>query len=145
LILEIPGPETALFQPMTDILEITNDTFFKGTDMTKTAYIMQMGMGSDLHGSDDTKAAVRAVNDAIQNNNMLFLRKLDLPDWSHLLVDVVIATPKPDKVDLDSVKKTLPIGTVMVTTQPGGMLVDSDDNEDPVLVALACVTISTKD
>jgi uncharacterized protein (TIGR02058 family) len=145
LILEIPGPETALFQPMTDILEITNDTFFKGTDMTKTAYIMQMGMGSDLHGSDDTKAAVRAVNDAIQNNNMLFLRKLDLPDWSHLLVDVVIATPKPDKVDLDSVKKTLPIGTVMMTTQPGGMLVDSDDNEDPVLVALACVTISTKD
>ena len=110
--------------------------------MVKKAYLMQMGMGSDLHGSNDTKAAVRAVNDSIQNNNMLFLKHLNLQDWNQFLVEVVIATPNPEKVDTDAVKSALPVGRVTVTLQQGGMQVDSDDRSDPVLVAIASVTVS---
>ena len=103
---------------------------------------MQLGMGSDLHGSDDTKAAVRAVQDAIQDNNMLFLRHVKLPSLDQLLVNVVIATPNPGAVDSEAVSKVLPIGSVTIEVREGGMLVDADQSEDPVLVAVAAVTIS---
>ena len=113
-----------------------------GSLMAKSTYFMQLGMGSDLHGSDNTKAAVRAVNAAIRDNNMLFLKHVKLPSPDHLLVSVVIATPNPDAVDTDAVSEALPIGKVSVEVQPGGMLVDADQTADPVLVAIASVTIS---
>jgi uncharacterized protein (TIGR02058 family) len=112
--------------------------------MAKSTYFMQLGMGSDLHGSDDTKAAVRAVNSAIQDNNMLFLKHVKLPSMDHLLVNVVVATPNPGAVDTEAISKVLPVGRVSVEVREGGMLVDADQSADPVLVAVAAVTISVE-
>lgn len=112
--------------------------------MAITPYFMQTGMGADLHGANDTKAACRAVNDAIQNNNMLFLRHVGIQSLDQLLVDVTIASPNPDQVDSDAVTAEFPVGTVSVSTQPGGMLIDSDVSGDPVLIAVASVTVSIK-
>ena len=44
--------------------------------MTKKRYITEMGMGVDVHGSDYTKAAKRAVADAIRHSSLNFLRAL---------------------------------------------------------------------
>lgn len=110
--------------------------------MAKSAYFMQTGMGTDLHGANDTKAARRAVNNAIQNNNMLFLRHVDLKSSRQLLVDVTIASPHPNNVDTEAVAAEFPVGTITVSTRAGGMLIDSDANNDPVLVAIAAVTVS---
>ncbi len=113
--------------------------------MAKKQYIMQTGMGADLHGADDTTAARRAVEDAIQNNNMLFLKHIGLKSLDQLLVEVIIASPKPEGVDTEAVAKDLPVGTVSVQTQSGGMLVDSDGSGDRVLVAIAAVTVSVQE
>lgn len=122
-------------------------TFFlnKEKRMAKKQYIMQTGMGADLHGSNDTTAACRAVKDAIQNNNMLFLKHIGLKSLDQLLVEVIIASPNPDAVDKQAVAEDLPVGVVSVRTQSGGMLVDSDDSGDPVLVAIAAVTVSVQE
>ena len=38
--------------------------------------ILEMGSGNDLHGSDYTKAAIRAVEDAIHHSSLTFIRTL---------------------------------------------------------------------
>lgn len=106
---------------------------------------MQTGMGADLHGADDTKAARRAVKNAIQNNNMLFLRHVDIQNLDQLVVDVTVASPHPEQIDMDAVAGEFPVGSVSVSTQTGGMLVDSDVSGDPVLLALASVTVGIRE
>lgn len=109
--------------------------------MTKTAYLLQTGMGVDLHGTDDTAAACRAVDHAIHHNSLLFLGEIGLTSAEQIHVDVTIASPHPDQVDTDAVAATLPVGVVSVVAQLGGMLTDSDD---PALIALAAVRVSVE-
>ena len=40
--------------------------------------ILEMGSGNDLHGGDYTKAAIRAVQDALHHSSLTFLRSLGL-------------------------------------------------------------------
>ena len=107
----------------------------------KTAYLLQTGMGVDLHGTDDTTAACRAVDHAIHHNSLLFLGEIGLTSADQVHIDVTIASPHPDQVDTDAVAATLPVGLVAVKAEAGGMLTDSDD---PVLIALAAVRVSVE-
>lgn len=111
--------------------------------MAKRQYITQIGMGVDLHGASDTKAAQRAVTNAIQNNNMLFLKHAGIKDEEQIIVDVMIASPHPDELDIVAIARELPVGRVSVHTQSGGLLQDADGSDDPVLAAIATVTVST--
>ena len=110
--------------------------------MSTKPYIIQTGMGADLHGADDTKAACRAVQNAIQHNSMLFLKHAGLTNMNQLLVEVTIASPSPERVDIKRVKAELPIGTVVVKTQKGGLKVDPDGTGDSLLIANAAITVS---
>ena len=72
--------------------------------MNYRRYLLEVGTGIDLHGKDETKAAQRAVKDAISHSSMIGLGQLfkidsfeELEDA--LLVDVTVATPNPDEVD----------------------------------------------
>ena len=40
--------------------------------------ILEMGTGNDLHGGDYTKAAIRAVQDAIHHSSLSIIRSLGL-------------------------------------------------------------------
>ena len=42
----------------------------------KQVMFVELGMGADLHGQDVTKAAVRAVRNAIERNSMPGMRGL---------------------------------------------------------------------
>lgn len=110
--------------------------------MKKTPYVLQTGMGVDLHGGDDTTAARRAVDHAIRRNSLLFLRELDLSGGDSIHVDVAIACPHPERVDLEAVRAALPVGIVTVRAEKGGMLADSGTEADPALIAIAAVRVS---
>ena len=78
-------------------------------------YLMEQGTGVDLHGKDETKAAQKAVKDAISHSSMIGLGQFfminsfaELEDA--LMVDVTIATPNPETVDGDAVLEILPEG-----------------------------------
>ena len=45
--------------------------------MTKIRYLTEMGMGVDVHGSDYTKAACRAVADALRHSSLNFSSLLE--------------------------------------------------------------------
>ena len=80
--------------------------------MSKRA-ILEMGAGNDLHGGDYTKAALRAVQDALHHSSLGFARALDM-DIESMVVNVTIGTQKPEAVDTARVKASLPHGQVTV-------------------------------
>ena len=89
-------------------------------------YLVEVGTGLDLHGEDETKAAQRAIKDAISHSSMVGLSQLfkiesfaELEDA--LMVDVTIATPNPEKVDGEVVLTVLPEGMRRITVVKGGM------------------------
>ncbi len=102
--------------------------------------ILELGTGNDLHGSDYTKAALRAVQDALHHSSLAFVRSLNV-DKSKLMVDVTIGVQKPEKVDIEKVKASLPVGVVTVKVVKGGLDVPDPDNNDPAIIASAAIAV----
>jgi uncharacterized protein (TIGR02058 family) len=109
---------------------------------------IQTGFGVDVHGQDVTKAAVRAVFNAIHTNSMPGIRNL-LPDQDldNMKVNIKLAVPCDlDKLDIDRVKKEIPYGSVSVEVMQGGMatssgiyLEDKQDKNDLMYIVNASV------
>jgi len=102
--------------------------------------ILEMGTGNDLHGGDYTKAAIRAVQDAIHHSSLSITRSLGL-DSRKMLVEVTIGVQRPDMVDAAAVKATLPHGQVSVSMVQGGLDVPDDTSGDTAVIASAAVAV----
>ena len=63
-----------------------------------TRLILEMGMGNDLYGENYTKAACRAVQDALHHSSLTLFSSLNI-NHSEMLVNVTIGVKKPDLVD----------------------------------------------
>jgi uncharacterized protein (TIGR02058 family) len=108
--------------------------------MPKTRVILELGAGNDLHGSNYTTAALRAVQDALHHSSLSFVRSLKI-DKTKLEVDVTIGVQQPDKVDVEKVRASLPIGRVTVKTVKGGLDVPDPENNDPAVIASAAIAV----
>ena len=98
--------------------------------MTLIRYVTEMGMGADVHGRDYTKAAKRAVSDAIRHSSLNFFRALDKsPDDMRITVRVGVA--EPNEVDTDAVAAELPYGCVSVECVLGGLDVPAASDHTP--------------
>jgi uncharacterized protein (TIGR02058 family) len=112
--------------------------------MARVRCITEMGMGVDVHGRDVTKAARRAVSDAIRHSSIGFFRMVD-KTAQDMFVDVTIAVPYPEDVDTKAVAAELPYGTVTVTAIKGGLEIASDRGGDSIIIANAAVIVSLED
>jgi uncharacterized protein (TIGR02058 family) len=99
--------------------------------MARVRCITEMGMGVDVHGRDATKAARRAVSDAIRHSSVGFFRLLGKTPHD-MFVDVTIAVPNPDEVDTSAVVK-------------GGLDIPAEGGGDGILIANAAVIVSLDD
>jgi uncharacterized protein (TIGR02058 family) len=108
--------------------------------MTMKRAILEMGMGNDLHGGDYTKAAQRAVNDALHHSSLSFIRTLNI-DKKKLYVNVTIGVQNPESVDIDKIRASLPIGIVSVDVVKGGLDVPDYENDDPAVIASAAIEV----
>jgi uncharacterized protein (TIGR02058 family) len=102
--------------------------------------ILEMGTGNDLHGGDYTKAALRAVQDALHHSSLSMVRSLGL-DSKTMQVDVTIGVQQPEKVDLAAVKASLPRGQVTVKAVKGGLDVPGEEGHDLIAIATAAVAV----
>src|ERR1043165_3595841 len=109
--------------------------------MARIRCITKMGMGVDVHGKDATKAAKRAVSDAIRHSGLGFFRMLG-KTANDMFVDVMIAVPNPDGGDTAAVPKDVPCGAVKVRAVAGGREIPSERGNDPILIANAAVIVS---
>jgi uncharacterized protein (TIGR02058 family) len=102
--------------------------------------ILEMGSGNDLHGGDYTKAAVRAVEDAIHHSSLSFIRTLGV-DPRAMQVEVTIGVQRPEKVDPEVVKAALPHGQVTVSVVMGGLDIADEESRDLAVIASAAVAV----
>ncbi len=102
--------------------------------------ILEMGAGNDLHGGDYTKAALRAVQDALHHSSLSLIRSLGL-DSKAMQVEVTIGVQEPAKVDEAAVKASLPHGQVTVKVVKGGLDVPDDAGTDIAVIASAAVAV----
>jgi uncharacterized protein (TIGR02058 family) len=102
-------------------------------------YVLEFGMGVDLHGGDATKAACRAVADAIRHSSLPLLREIRERGGT-MLVEVTIGVPEPAAVDAAVVERELPHGEVSVRATTGGLRVAGGE----ALIACAQVSVSAR-
>ncbi|NOX32733.1 MAG: hypothetical protein GXP56_03200 [Deltaproteobacteria bacterium] len=117
--------------------------------MKSKRFIVEIGTGADLHGEDVTKAACRAVKDAISRSCLCGLVEIcGMDDLQAVQVDIIVASPRPGEVDLEQVKAIAPIGQKTARSVAGGMVVeglcvpDFAPNCDQIVVVNAAVTVS---
>jgi uncharacterized protein (TIGR02058 family) len=109
--------------------------------VTMRRVIVELGHGNDLHGGDYTKAALRAVQDALHHSSLSMLRALKVPA-SDMLVEVTIGVQRPEQVDAARIAASLPHGKVAVRVVPGGLNVPDPARDDPAVIASAAIAVS---
>ena len=62
-------------------------------------------------------------------------------DKTKLDVEVTIGVQRPDRVDLERIKSSLPIGNVTVKAVKGGLDVADPENNDPAVIASAAIAV----
>ena len=75
--------------------------------MTDQRFIIEMGSGNDQYGMDYTKAAARAIEDAIRHSAIPMLAARRIPH-TDMRVQVTIGVQEPDKLNTKALKAALP-------------------------------------
>ena len=118
-------------------------------------YIVEFGLGLDLHGQDVGKAAQKAVKDAVSKSCLCGLSEVlginfkDSNDEANeeVFIKVTVAVSKPELVDVSAVAKCLPVGKVAVEAVKGGLTVPGlyvrafGDSDDSIEAAIAAVEV----
>ncbi len=108
--------------------------------MTWKRVVLEIGMGTDIRGREPTKAAVRALKDALWHNSLTIAKALG-KDTDSMYVEVTIGVPRPDEVNVDEVLAVLPHGTGEVKCVEGGLEITNDEGNDATIVAHAAAVV----
>lgn len=107
--------------------------------MTEQRMIIEMGMGNDQYGMDYTKAAARAIDDAIRHSALPIFAALDL-STDAMRVQVTVGVQDPDKVDIAILAAKLPRGHAEVRAVKGGLNVQNPAG-NTIVIASAAVEV----
>lgn len=117
--------------------------------MNKKRFIIEMGTGVEQHGQDVTRAATKAVKDAVTRVSLVgLLEMVTLKDLNDMLVEVLIACTRPEEVNTGEVFQALPFSQKEIKVVEGGMVVhgyelrELEDASDEIIIANAAVTVS---
>jgi uncharacterized protein (TIGR02058 family) len=102
--------------------------------MAMKRMMVEIGMGTDIRGADYTKAAVRALRDALWHNSLNVAAALGKPTDS-MFVEVRIGVPKPERVNKAEVLAVLPHGTGTVEVIEGGLEIANDAGTGSTVMA----------
>ena len=106
--------------------------------MAKKRMLMELGMGSSLRKQDYTRAACRALKDALWHNSVSIADAFGL-DRSAMIIEVDVAVQRPEQVDTEKVAAILPYGQTSVRAVHGGLDVPKPDGGITVIANAAVV------
>lgn len=109
--------------------------------MATKRLVLQVGMGTDIRGQDYTKAAVRALRDALWHNALSVAAALGQP-VDAMRVAVTIGVPHPELVDAASVLAVLPHGKGTLSVVEGGLEIANEAGTGATVVANAAAVVS---
>ncbi len=101
---------------------------------------LEIGMGTDIRGADYTKAAVRALRDALWHNSLSIGDAVGQP-VDAMQVEILVGVPKPDQVDHAELLAILPHGTGTVTVVEGGLEIPNDAGTSTTVIANCCAIV----
>ncbi|MEM9106746.1 MAG: Lin0512 family protein [Pseudomonadota bacterium] len=105
-----------------------------------TRIMLEMGTGIVLHSGDYTKAALRAIDDAIHHSSITMFRSTGL-DPASMEVEVTLAAQAPERIDMEMVKRALPFGKVVPKAVKGGLDVVDETSGEPVVIVNAGLVV----
>ena len=108
--------------------------------MSLRRMVLQIGMGTDIRGADHTKAAVRALRDALWRNGLSVADAVGLP-VDAMQVEVTIGVPRPEQVDKEAVLAVLPHGTGTLRVVEGGLEIANDAGTNTTVIANAAAVV----
>ena len=108
--------------------------------MAKTRIVLELGMGTSLRRQDYTKAACRAVEDALWHNSLSLAEAFGF-EKSDMIIDVEIGVQRPQKVDIDKVAAIFPYGQASVQVAEGGLDIDKPGGSGRTIIANAAVVV----
>lgn len=111
-------------------------------------FIVELGTGADLHGGDVTKAAKRAISDAMSHGCLCGLVEiLNLNAMEKVHVIIKLGCPKPEEIKQDELLKLIPFGKTRIEEIVNGGLstrglhLDSLGEGDQIVVAVVSLTV----
>jgi uncharacterized protein (TIGR02058 family) len=108
--------------------------------MASKRMVLQIGMGTDIRAADYTKAAVRALRDALWHNSLSIADAVGLP-VDVMQVEVTIGVPRPERVDKEAVLAVLPHGTGSLLVVEGGLEIPNDAGTNSTVIANAAAVV----
>lgn len=115
--------------------------------MARQRYIVEIGTGSDLHGGDVTKAAQKAIKDAVSHSCLCGLFDImQINDPGQMYIELKIACPHPENINHEQVLAAVPFGSVDLEVVQGGLSVrglylPELGEGDTIVVAIAALTV----
>ena len=108
--------------------------------MARRRLFTELGRGVDLRGRNHTKAAVRALEDALRRNSLTVAPALGYPPEA-MEVEILVGSARPSEVDADRVASVLPYGRADVRVVPGGLEVAADEGDGATVIANAAAVV----
>jgi uncharacterized protein (TIGR02058 family) len=102
--------------------------------------MLEIGMGTDIRGADYTKAAVRALRDALWHNSLTIGATVN-QHVDSMVVEILVGVPKPDQIDHQALLEILPHGTGTVTVVEGGLEIVNDAGTGSTVIANCCAIV----
>lgn len=119
--------------------------------MERRRYLIEIGTGVDMHGGDMTKAAQKAVKDAMSHCCMAGIREIHGAGPQRIALRVQISCPRPEELDLERVREPVNFyeDVELVPVSGGaaerGLHVAEMGKGDTLVVAVAIITVYLKD
>ena len=110
-------------------------------------FIVELGMGADLHGGDVTKAGQKAIKDAVSRCCLCGLMDIfDFESPGEMVIRLKVAAPGHERLDKEALKATVPFGRVEIETAEGGLETEglnlpSLGPGGTIVVAMASITV----
>lgn len=102
--------------------------------------VMELGMGTDIQGQNHTKAAVRALENALRQNSLSVADAFGQPREA-MHVHIIVGAAEPEQVDKKAVAAVLPYGTPTVKVERGGMDTPKDDGSPGTVMVNVAVIV----
>lgn len=102
---------------------------------------IEMGQGTSLRTGDYTRAARRAIENALWKNSLTVAQGFGFSK-NDMIVDAVIGVQRPEKVKLSGLKDLFPYGRVNVVSKFGGLDIPKTKTTSKTIIANAVLIIS---